>query len=160
MDFEIRTARPKEIPLVKALWREYWEWLGLGGAFQGFEAEVESLPGKYELLLLAFAKGEAIATAALRPIGDGMCEAKRLYVRPSARGTGVARALLERLIADAEAAGYSAICADTMPSMIPALTLYRRAGFIDVGPYAADPTPGAVYLKRYLNPPAIAPTTK
>jgi ribosomal protein S18 acetylase RimI-like enzyme len=69
-------------------------------------------------------------------------------------------ALLERLIVEAGASGYDAICADTMPTMTPALTLYRRAGFVEVGPYAADPTPGAVYLKLYLHPPAIAPMTR
>jgi GNAT superfamily N-acetyltransferase len=160
VDLEIRSARPEEIAVVQELWREYWDWLGFSGAFQEFEAEVRSLPGKYECLLLAFSGGEPVGTAALRPIGDWLCEAKRLYVRPSRRGSGVGRALLERLIAEATSGGYLAICADTMPSMLPALTLYRRAGFVEVGPYSDEPTPGAVYLKRYLDPPAMAPITR
>jgi GNAT superfamily N-acetyltransferase len=157
VSLEIRVAQPEEIPLVQALWREYWDWLGFGGDFQGFDAELTSLPGKYEHLLLAFQDGQPVGTGALRPIGNGLCEAKRLFVRPSRRGSGIGLALLERLIAEARAAGYVAICADTLPSMLPALTLYRGAGFVEVGPYSDEPTPGAVYLKLYLDPPAMAP---
>ncbi len=160
MDLEIREARAEEIPLVQALWREYWDWLGFGGDFQGFDVELRSLPGKYQRLLLAFVDGEAVGTAAMRPLSDRLCEAKRFFVRPGQRGSGVGRAMLERLVAEARAEGYVAMCADTMPTMTKALAFYRRVGFIEVGPYASDSTPGAVYLKLYLNPPAIAPTTR
>ena len=66
---------------------------------------------------------------ALRRFGAGRAEAKRLYVRPPFRRRGIARALLEWVIAEAREAGYRELVGDTLPAMTAALKLYDRLGF-------------------------------
>ena len=93
------------------------------------------------LQLIALVEGNLAGTAALRPISERSCEAKRLYVRPLYRGRGVGRALLARLVQDARAEGYQEMHADTLESMEAAQGLYTRMGFSTVGPYSSHPTP-------------------
>jgi putative acetyltransferase len=71
-------------------------------------------------------------------------------VRPEARAQGVGPALLECLVTEARAAGYRQMLSDTLPVMGQALRMYERAGFRHTGPYRADPTPGAIYLRLDL----------
>lgn len=68
---------------------------------------------------------------------DGFAEVKRMYVRPAARGTGVARAMLERLEAEALAAGLSTLCLETGTKQEDALRLYRRYGFTECAAFGA-----------------------
>ena len=77
-------------------------------------------------------------------------EAKRFYVCPRYRGQGLGRAMLD-IIAGSRAAGYIELVADTMPVMTDALAMYERRGFERTAPYAADPTPGAIYLRFRLS---------
>ncbi len=136
------------------LWSEYWSGLGLPADFQNFEHERISLPGVYKAprgrLLLSRAGEIDAGTAAMRPIDEKSCEAKRLYVRPANRGQGVGAALLARLVKEAAAEGYADMFADTLPSMQRALQLYKCFGFSEVGPYSAKPTPGAIFLRLSL----------
>lgn len=122
--------------------------------FQGFDEEVRSLPGLYAppagRLLLAIEDGLPAGTAALRPVDRTRCEAKRLYVRPEFRGRGIAKALLATLVEEARLAGYTEMLGDTLISMKDALRLYQEFGFSETGPYSANPTPGAIYLKMRL----------
>ena len=148
---EIRHADlPRDLVDVRRLFREYANGLGIDLEFQGFEAEVASLPGKYAApagcLLLAWSGVEAIGCVALRPLDDRRCEMKRLYVRPQARGEKLGRRLAERICAEARGAGYSRICLDTLPTMDSAQKLYESLGFRPIEPYAFNPIPRTKYL--------------
>jgi len=147
-------ASAADIGAVQELWSEYWRSLGLSLDFQDFGEELRALPGKYAppagRLLLARIDGEAAATAAFRPLRQDACEAKRLYVRPAYRRRGVAGSLLAALIEETRRAGYRDLYGDTLTTMAQALDLYRNMGFVEVGPYSDNPTPGAIYLHLSL----------
>jgi ribosomal protein S18 acetylase RimI-like enzyme len=148
---EIRAARwPADLEVARALFREYANGLGIDLAFQGFDEELAELPGKYEApagrLLIAWTESETVGVIALRSISDKTCEMKRLYVRPAARGEALGRHLAERICAEAREAGYTRICLDTLPTMLPALALYRALGFVPIAPYVFNPVPGAIFL--------------
>ncbi len=148
---------PQEIAAAASLFREYVDWLGIDLSFQGFEAELASLPGKYappagELLLACAPAGDALGCVAVRPL-DGLkvCEMKRLYVRPAARGLGIGTALVGAIITSAQELGYAEMRLDTLPSMAEAFALYQRFGFVQIPAYYHNPVPGTVYLGKQLS---------
>jgi putative acetyltransferase len=152
---DVRLAQtPSDVAIVRQLWREYWESIGLPMDFQGFDVELQGLPGAYGAkggaLLLATDKEEPAGTIALRSLALKSGEVKRLYLRPRFRGRGLGRRLLEAVIEQAKAVRYECLYADTLPSMIEALSLYQRIGFERVEAYSNTPTPGAIYLKLKL----------
>jgi putative acetyltransferase len=89
---------------------------------------------------------------ALRPHEPGICEMKRLYVPPAYRTSGVGRLLAERIIHEAREAGYQRMRLDSLPTMQPALRLYRQLGFQEIPPYTPNPVKGAVFLELQLDP--------
>lgn len=143
-----------DIAEARHLFRAYAGWLGVDLSFQGFEAELAGLPGAYASpkgrLVLARVGAMAVGCAALRPLGDGVCEMKRLYVLPEHQGRGMGRALAQRIIEEARGIGYRRMVLDTLASMAPALALYRSLGCNPVAPYTANPLAGAVFLGRDL----------
>jgi len=108
-----------------------------------FEAELSGLPGKYARpggrLLLARDDGRAVGCVALRDLGQGVCEMKRLYVDPACQAKGVGKSLVLALIAEAKKAGYSKMRLDTGPKQIEAQALYQRIGFSFIEPYSEMP---------------------
>jgi putative acetyltransferase len=66
---------------------------------------------------------------------DGFAEVKRMYVRPAARGQGVARAILDRIEAETRAANLPVLRLETGDKQTDALRLYRRYGFTDCPPF-------------------------
>jgi ribosomal protein S18 acetylase RimI-like enzyme len=152
---EIRPAQlPQDLPVVRGLFREYADSLDIDLCFQDFEAELSALPGKYQApagrILLAWRGDQAVGCIALRPLQDGDCEMKRLYVKPDIRGERLGRRLAENLCKEARAAGYTRIYLDTLPSMTAAVGLYASLGFQPVEPYVYNPIPGALFFERKL----------
>lgn len=143
-----------DLALARALFREYQQAIGVDLCFQGFDAELAALPAAYARpagrLLLAW-RGQALAgCGALRPLGPGVAELKRMWTRPAHRGQGVARAVAEALLAAARAEGYRVVRLDTLESMSAARALYRSLGFVEIGPYYPNPLPGVVYMELAL----------
>ncbi len=153
---EIVAARfPQETEIVRTLFLEYAGWLDFDLCFQGFEAELAGLPGKYLPpaggLWLAKREGQPVGVVALRPLDrPGICEMKRLWVRPAFRGHDLGRRLIEAAITGARLAGYAKLRLDTLPQMDRAQALYRKLGFREIAPYYDNPISGARYLETDL----------
>ena len=152
-----RRADPvRDLATIRLLFREYAQSLGFALDFQGFEDELRTLPGEYAeprgvILLADSPKGEPWGIVALRPLGDdGVCEMKRMYVRPEARGHGLGRILGEAIVSEARERGYRAMRLDTIDTMGPAIALYRSLGFREIPAYRYNPMPGALYFEAAL----------
>ncbi len=143
-------SAPDDIATVKALFLEYAEWLGHDLHFQAFDEEMATWPGRYDFLLIAKSGDEPVAACALKDLGDGYCEMKRLYVRDVMKGKGLGRALSLRLIEEAKARGYRAMRLDTLRSMTPAVKLYESLGFGEIPAYYDNPLDDVVYMELPL----------
>lgn len=149
-----------DLAVAASLFREYARSLPFPLDYQGFEEELSSLPGKYAppagVILLAYHRGEPVGCIAMRPIAsmpgdpEPVCEMKRMYVRPGARGLKLGRLLAESLLDHARRAGYSLMKLDTESDFIPAVTLYRSLGFADCPDYNGDPMPNTLWMSRRL----------
>ncbi len=151
----LQAASAEQVAQARELFLEYANWLGFSLCFQNFDRELAELPGKYAppkgRLLLAQQNGETAGCVALRPILDGACEMKRLYVRPAFRGLGLGRALAVRIVEEARALGYERVLLDTLPDkMAGAIRVYRALGFNEVAPYYQTPDQGFLFMELKL----------
>jgi putative acetyltransferase len=151
----IPATLPIDLEEVRRLFLEYGGSLGFSLCFQSFDEELKSLPGVYApptgRLLLARCEGHAAGCIALRPLEPGICEMKRLYVRPGDRGRRLGHMLVERLLAEARAIGYERMRLDTIESaMKDAIALYRRIGFKEIAPYSKIPLESALWMELSL----------
>jgi putative acetyltransferase len=137
----------RDLAAVRELFLEYAASLGVDLSFQNFDDELARLGEFYDCILVA---GDAEGCVALRRIDERVCEMKRLYVRPSARGTGLGRALAEAIIAEARSRGYASMRLDTLPSMQKAMALYEELGFVDIAPYRFNPVDGSRFMELIL----------
>ena len=145
---------PPDIDPVKALFTEYAQELGIDLGFQGFDEELRSLPGPYAppagALLLGWSGDTAVGVVAMRDLGDGICEMKRMVIRPDHRGGGLGRQLAAAIVAAAQAAGYHSMRLDTLARLRPALDLYASMGFVEIPAYRFNPHHDAVFLELRL----------
>jgi ribosomal protein S18 acetylase RimI-like enzyme len=152
---KIVEANTKElIEKTKELIREYAQSLEFDLDFQDFDKEMENFPGQYAFpqgcLYIATDENQPIGCVALRDLGQGICEMKRLYVKPSFRGQKVGRLLAEVVIKAARDMGYDHMRLDTIPSMKRANMLYNALGFKQISSYRFNPLENATFFELNL----------
>lgn len=166
--YKIRPAIfPDDKQAVTALFTAYTAALGIDLTFQNYQTELDSLPGKYSseqggCLLVARDEdtNQLVGCVAYRALPlpstnltacdnetKAYCEMKRLYLSPSARGTGIGTRLVEAIIEHARASGrYNGMRLDTLPYMESARALYKRYGFGEVERYYETPLEGTIFM--------------
>lgn len=149
-----QASTPEQIALSRVLFEQYAAWLGIDLSFQAFAAELANLPGLYApphgRLLLSLVDSEATGCVALRPLENGICEMKRLFVCPNFRSHGIGKMLAERIVEEASAIGYVTMRLDTLPSMQSAIHLYEALGFTRCAAYYETPLPGTIFMELQL----------
>ena len=133
------------------MFREYADAIGEDFWRGGFEEELAALPGYYDVLLVARDNdGELVGSVAVKRLPDGSGELKRLYVRPSVRGTGLGKTLAAAAVERARDRGYSLLRLDTLPTMEAAQGIYTSLGFAPAARYSDNPIPGVLFLELDL----------
>ncbi|HEY3440213.1 MAG TPA: GNAT family N-acetyltransferase [Paludibaculum sp.] len=137
MDIRIATSA-EDYELARELFREYVLTPGVAVCAVGFEDELRALETFYDAILLAQEGDRAVGCGAVRTIEPGVCEIKRIYVKPEARGLGAGLALTVALLEQAgRRPGVRAVRLDTLPSMRAAIGLYESLGFQRIPAYSA-----------------------
>ena len=151
---EIREIVPgTDLEKIKLMFRQYFTWITednkINLSYQGVEKELDELPGVFSppegCLLIAEIEGKPMGCVALRSFKPGICEMKRLFVKPECRGTGLGRALAKKVIQEAKNKGYHKMLLDTGDFMVAAQSLYSSLGFKTTDQYYDVP---ADVLKR------------
>jgi len=154
MPIVVARAGPEDLAEIREMLHEYADWLSIDLSFQDFTSELRDLPGDYAPpggdLYIARLQHVAVGMVAFRARGDGRAEMKRLYVRATARGSGVGRRLVETVLAAARERGHHTMVLDTLPVMQSAQRMYEQFGFRDVPPYYESPIAGMRFMARAL----------
>jgi ribosomal protein S18 acetylase RimI-like enzyme len=152
----VQASDADAVAQARELFCEYAAESQLDLCFQNFDEELAGLPGAYAppegRLLLALYEGQLAGCVALRKFEDGVCEMKRLFVRPAFRGQGIGRALAVQVVDEARAAGYLRMRLDTLARMKAAIALYESLGFRRIEAYRPNPLEDAVFMELALTP--------
>lgn len=148
----IRVKTNVEYKAAAALFREYAEWLGIDLSFQKFEEELQQLKIIYAApfggIVLCKIEENYVGCIAIRKQENDIAELKRMYVQPVAQRKGIGDALLGEAILLAKECGYEKIRLDTLSDMEPAITLYKKNGFIQIPAYYHNPQETAVFFEK------------
>lgn len=150
----VQANTANDIEQARTLFQEYAKGVGISLCFQNFDQELANLPGDYAppdgRLLLATDDDQIAGCIAMRKLGPNVCEMKRLFVRPTYRGTGLGRVLVNAIIDEARKLGYTQMRLDTLPGrMDSAIALYRSIGFVEIEPYYTS-VEGAKFMELDL----------
>jgi GNAT superfamily N-acetyltransferase len=145
---------PQDLEILRGLFRQYEQFLGISLCFQDFEAELNSLPGKYAPPMggcwIEWHEDKAVGCVAIRLLEGVIAEVKRLYVLPEMAGQGIGRKLMQRAISEARIRNYHTLYLDTLTRLQPALQLYQSLGFKPIAPYNEAELEDLCYLKLAL----------
>ena len=148
---KIVEATEQDLLTVHKLFREYQQWLDSDLCFQGFEKELETLPGSYAppngAIFLAGEGDEAVGCVGVRPRVETEAELKRLYVRRDYQRRGIGTQLFQAAMSKAKAIGYTSIVLDTLPTMQAAKSLYVEYGFEEMPAYYENPGKRVEYYR-------------
>lgn len=149
-----KIASVEDLEDVKQLFREYANFLQVDLCFQGFESELAKLPAKYAepegSIFLAKVNEIPAGCIALWKLEDGVCEMKRLYVKPKFQGLGLGKQLANVLLEEAKLKGYQKMKLDTLQRLSAANSLYTNLDFTKTIPYNINPEEDVVYYEKEL----------
>ena len=147
----------KDLEIVRVLLAEYlasreFEESIFPEEVQAFQKQLSELPAEFAppkgCLLLAMYGDQPAGCVGLRDLGDGICEMKRLYVKPECRGRGIGKSLAKEVIEKAKTIGYDCMRIDAFDDTAKAL--YASLGFKQIEPYRHNPIEGVVFMELKL----------
>ncbi len=144
--FEVRDCENEKT--ARNLILEYSQIKGAEACFVSLDRELADLNSYYKggALLIGYEDGEPVAAIAIRKVNDDTAEAKRLYIRPSSRGRGYARIMLNAMLDRCRKLGFQEVRFTTNPEvMAVAYALYKRMGFEEL-----DAVDGIVSMRMAL----------
>jgi len=145
---------PAQFTQLAKLYQAYADGLGIDLGFQDFSSELNELAVMYGsptgCAWIIYDEELPIACVGIRLFSSTVAELKRMYVNPDYRRRGVAQQLMDVSLMFAKQAGYQSVRLDTLCTMIPAMTLYRKNGFIEIPAYYHNPIETAVYFEKIL----------
>ncbi|PLK42886.1 GNAT family N-acetyltransferase [Emticicia sp. TH156] len=149
-----KISTPEDLEAIKGLFREYEKLLGVSLCFQNFEEELALLPAKYAepegSIFLALVNGNPAGCVALWKLEEGVCEMKRLYVRPVYQGIGLGKKLALTVLDEAAKKGYRKMKLDTLKRLAAANKLYHALQFTETQPYNYNPEGDVAYFEKDL----------
>jgi GNAT superfamily N-acetyltransferase len=153
---DLRPARLDDATVLQLV-EEVQDWyVEIYGGRDDDPIEPDEFVAPHGGFLLGTHEGEPVAMGgwSFLPGSRDAVKIRRMYVRPAVRRLGYAATLLDRLEADARAAGASRVALTTGSPQVAAIRFYRARGYTDVEPfgfYAASP--GAIHLGKPLEAP-------
>jgi len=132
--FQFRDASNRDAAAVQALvfgvLREY----GLQPDPGGTDTDIADIEANYPqrggwFQVIEDAEGNIVGSAGIYPLGDGVCELRKMYLRAAVRGRGLGRRLLENALAAARQRGFRRVTLETAAVLKEAIALYVRYGF-------------------------------
>ena len=150
----IHVKTDAEYAAATALFSEYAVWLSIDLSFQRFEEELQELKSMYATpfggIVLCKKHDEYVGCVAIRRQENDTAELKRMYVQPAQQHKGIGGALLQEAIMLAIECGYKKIRLDTLEYMEPAMTLYKKNGFVQIPAYYYNPQQTAVFFEKNI----------
>ena len=138
----------------RKLFLEYKDSLNLDLCFQKFHEEISDLSAQYSepsgCIIICYKKNLPVGCVGIRKFKGDVCEMKRLYLRPEARGKGIGRVLANKITEKAKEFGYKKMQLDTLETMKEAISLYKSIGFKEISPYRFNPLEGVIYMEIEL----------
>jgi putative acetyltransferase len=136
--FSLRPIEPRDDATVAAIIRKVMPEFGAGGdGFAIHDAEVDAMSEAYSRPRSAYfvveIDGEAVGGAGVAPLEHGepdVCELRKMYFLPEARGLGAGHAMITRCLEAARGFGFRRCYLETLTGMDAAQALYARHGFV------------------------------
>lgn len=163
--------RAQHAPQIRELFWEYLQWANarineeFNVSFDIAALVEEDMHGLDKFmppdgcLLLGYIEEDLAGIACLKSLTSSIGEVKRMYVRPSHRKAGLGRALINRLLQEAQHSGYQLVRLDSARFMKEAHQLYRSIGFKEIEAYQGSEIPKEfqehwIFMEMALEPGA------
>lgn len=146
----VRPARNADAPRVRNLVFSVLRDYGLKPDPGCTDADLDDIEAAYlsrgGVFYVLEVDGEILGSAGLYPVGDTVCELRKMYLHPSVRGRGAGKYLLDLLLSDAKRLGFSRATLETASVLREAIALYTRYGFREYTPEHLSPRCDQAYF--------------
>lgn len=148
----IEATSSEDFEIAILLFKEYASQLPIDLEFQNFSEEIKHIESQYArpkgvLFIARDKEGKELGCFGIRALEGSICELKRMYVKPEARGLGIGKLMLEKSLEIGKELGYQKMRLDTLPTMHKAICLYEKVGFYAIEPYRFNPVNGTKYFQ-------------